>query len=67
MTYTYDDTHGERLGIIGLLKDLDGAKIRFKDLHEPKLARGYFRGFGAGESMNQPYAQASWHNTEVTA
>ncbi|WP_206996784.1 ABC transporter ATP-binding protein [Trinickia mobilis] len=32
LTYTYDDTHGERAGIIGLLKDLDDAQIRFKDL-----------------------------------
>ncbi|QCP49144.1 ABC transporter ATP-binding protein [Trinickia violacea] len=32
LTYTYDDAHGERAGIIGLLKDLDDAQIRFKDL-----------------------------------
>jgi ABC-2 type transport system ATP-binding protein len=32
LTYTYADTQGERAGIIGLLKDLDDAQIRFKDL-----------------------------------
>jgi ABC-2 type transport system ATP-binding protein len=32
LTYTYDDTAGERAGIIGLLKALDDAQIRFKDL-----------------------------------
>ncbi|TKC86729.1 ABC transporter ATP-binding protein [Trinickia terrae] len=32
LTYTYDDRHGERAGILGLLKDLDEAQIRFKDL-----------------------------------
>jgi ABC-2 type transport system ATP-binding protein len=33
LTYTYDDTRSERAGIVRLLKDLEDAQIRFKDLH----------------------------------
>ena len=32
LTYSYD-AHGERAGIVDLLKDLGGAGIGFKDLH----------------------------------
>ena len=32
ITYTYDDTQSERAGIVKLLKDLDDAQVRFKDL-----------------------------------
>ena len=32
MIYTYD-AQGERTGIVALLKDLNDAGIRFKDLH----------------------------------
>jgi ABC-2 type transport system ATP-binding protein len=32
LTYTYDDTQTERAGIVRLLKDLEDAQIRFKDL-----------------------------------
>ena len=32
LTYSYD-AHGERIGIVDLLKDLGGAGIGFKDLH----------------------------------
>ncbi|HEX7683987.1 MAG TPA: ABC transporter ATP-binding protein [Trinickia sp.] len=32
ITYTYDDTQSERAGIVKLLKDLDDAEVRFKDL-----------------------------------
>ncbi len=32
LTYTYDDTQSERAGIVKLLKDLDDAQVRFKDL-----------------------------------
>jgi ABC-2 type transport system ATP-binding protein len=32
LTYTYDDTQSERAGIVKLLKDLDDARVRFKDL-----------------------------------
>jgi ABC-2 type transport system ATP-binding protein len=32
LTYTYDDTQSERAGIVRLLKDLEDAQIRFKDL-----------------------------------
>jgi ABC-2 type transport system ATP-binding protein len=33
LTYTYGDTRSERAGIVRLLKDLEDAQIRFKDLH----------------------------------
>jgi ABC-2 type transport system ATP-binding protein len=32
LTYTYDDTQSERAGIVSLLKDLEDARVRFKDL-----------------------------------
>jgi ABC-2 type transport system ATP-binding protein len=32
LTYTYDDTQSERAGIVKLLKDLDDARVLFKDL-----------------------------------
>ncbi|RKP52785.1 ABC transporter ATP-binding protein [Trinickia fusca] len=32
ITYTYDDTQSERAGIVKLLRDLDDARIRFRDL-----------------------------------
>ncbi|MGN6316267.1 ABC transporter ATP-binding protein [Trinickia sp.] len=32
LTYTYDDTQSERAGIVTLLKDLEDAEVRFKDL-----------------------------------
>ena len=32
LTYTYDDTQSERAGIATLLKDLEDARVRFKDL-----------------------------------
>lgn len=32
LTYTYDDTQSERAGIANLLKDLEDARVRFKDL-----------------------------------
>ncbi len=32
LTYTYDDTQSERAGIVNLLKDLEDARVRFKDL-----------------------------------
>ena len=32
LTYTYDDTESERAGIVALLRDLEDAQIRFKDL-----------------------------------
>ncbi|RDU96989.1 ABC transporter ATP-binding protein [Trinickia dinghuensis] len=32
LTYTYDDTQSERAGIANLLKDLEDASVRFKDL-----------------------------------
>ncbi|GLU32522.1 ABC transporter ATP-binding protein [Trinickia caryophylli] len=32
LTYTYDDTRSERAGIVRLLKDLDDAGVRFRDL-----------------------------------
>jgi ABC-2 type transport system ATP-binding protein len=32
LTYTYDDTQSERAGIVTLLRDLEDAEVRFKDL-----------------------------------
>jgi ABC-2 type transport system ATP-binding protein len=32
LTYTYDDTQSERAGIVKLLKDLEDARVLFKDL-----------------------------------
>ena len=32
LTYTYDDTQSERAGIVTLLKDLEDARVLFKDL-----------------------------------